>query len=106
MALERTLGCHVSELMPFPYGTVLPEISTLQLKKLRFRELVTCLTSPAANQWHTAFSCALLAHILSLFFRFTLELLTESKERQQKGKEASPAEQIGERGQAPRGPLS
>lgn len=52
------------------------------------------------------FCCALPAHVLSLFFRFTLEQLTESKERQQKGKEASPAEQIGERGQAPHGPLS
>lgn len=52
------------------------------------------------------FCCALLAHVLSLFFRFTLEQLTESKERQQKGKETSPAEQLGERGQAPRGPLS
>lgn len=47
-----------------------------------------------------------LADILSLFFRFTLEQLTESQERQHKGKEeASPAEQIGERGQAPPGPL-
>lgn len=52
------------------------------------------------------FCCALLAHVLSLFFRFTLEQLTESKERQQKGKETSPAEQLGERGQALRGPLS
>lgn len=51
------------------------------------------------------FCCAVLAHALSLFSRFTLEQLTESEEIQQKGKEASPAEQIGERGQAPPGPL-
>lgn len=47
-----------------------------------------------------------LADVLSLFFRFTLEQLTENQERQHKGKEASPAEQIGKRGQAPPGPLS
>ena len=52
------------------------------------------------------FCSAILAHILSLFFRFILEQLTECEEIQQKGKEASPAEQIGERGQAPPGPLS
>lgn len=32
------------------------------------------------------FCVAMLAHTLSLFFRFTLEQLTESKERQQKGR--------------------
>ena len=93
MALEWMLGCRVSEPMPFPYGTALPEISTLLLKKLRFRELVTCLTSSAANQWHTMFLCALLAHVLSLFFRFTLEQLTESKETAEgKGGEPSRAD--------------
>lgn len=52
------------------------------------------------------FRVAVLAHILSLFFRFTLEQLTESQERQQKGKETSPAEQIGEReGRLLLGPL-
>lgn len=34
MALEWMLGWQVSELMPFPYGPELPEISTLQLQKL------------------------------------------------------------------------
>lgn len=51
------------------------------------------------------FYIAIVAHILSLFFRFTLEQLTERARRQQRGKEASPAEQIGESGQAPPGPL-
>ena len=44
MALERTLGCQVSERVPFHYSAEIAEgrrVPFLQLKKLKLRGLVT-----------------------------------------------------------------
>lgn len=85
LALEWTLGYQASELPPFPSG---PEISeqrknhpVLQLKQLKPTEHVTCPKAPSSVGGTTGIGVlsgwAMVAHVLSLFFRFTLEQLTE-----------------------------